>query len=368
MEHAHRFSKLIGVVVAVAALVLLLLWMQGIVGGGKIRPGTVPGQSAGLTEPHGEGTVGRTRFLKREEAVGTVKTKREVLIAPRIMGTILELPVRAGDRVDQGQVLARLDDRDARTRLEQARSGVVEAESESSRAQTDYRRFERLRQQNAVPQQQFEQAQAAYRAAAARLKMAREALKEAEINVGFSEIRSPVTGFVVEKDMEVGDMASPGRPILLVQEGGTLRLEAAVREGLAGTVELGAALKVKVDAIQQELTGTVEEKVPEADPRSRSFLVRVALPLTPGLRSGMFGRLYIPTGTVTPLTVPAGAIQRNGQLEQVWVISDSGEPSKRYVRTGETFEEHVEVLSGLDEGERVVVFTPSAATSTERAR
>jgi multidrug efflux pump subunit AcrA (membrane-fusion protein) len=132
MERAHRFSKLIGVVVAVAALVLLLLWMQGIVGGGKIRPGTVPAQSTVFTAPHGEGTVSRTRFIKREEAVGTVKTKREVLIAPRIMGTILELPVRAGDRVEQGQVLARLDDRDARTRLEQA-SRTPSHSSSSSR-------------------------------------------------------------------------------------------------------------------------------------------------------------------------------------------------------------------------------------------
>lgn len=358
MERTRRFSKWIGVVLAVAALVILLLWMQGILGGGKIPPGEVDVVQPKPAQARGEGTAERTRFVKQEEAVGTVKTRREVMVAPRIMGTILELPVRPGDAVTQGQVLARLDDRDVRTRLEQARSAVAAAESEFTRAEKDHVRFTRLRDQDAVPQQQFEQAQASFRAASARLKGAREALKEAEINLGYTEIRSPVTGYVVEKDMQVGDMASPGRPLLLLQEGGPMRLEAAVREGLAGTVELGQPLQVRVDAIGETLAGTVEEKVPAADPRSRSFLVKVSLPQTPGLRSGMFGRLYVPTGWVTPLTVPRDAVQRFGQLEQVWVTTGEGQPRRRYVRTGRAYEDRVEVLSGLDEGERVLVFAP----------
>jgi RND family efflux transporter MFP subunit len=358
MDRTRRFSKWIGVVLAVAALVLLLLWMQGILGGGKIQPGEVAVLQAEQTQAQGEGQAERTRFVKHEEAVGTVETKREVMIAPRIMGTILELPVRAGDKVSQGQMLVKLDDRDVRTRLEQARSAVVAAESVYTRTRSDHERFQRLRRQDAVSEQQLEQAQAAYRSASARLKGIREALKEAEINLGYADIRSPVNGYVVEKDMEVGDMASPGRPILLLQEGGSLQLEAAVREGLAGSIALGDSLEVKVDAVGKTFTGTVEEKVPVADPRSRSFLVKVSLPQSPGLRSGMFGRLYIPTGWVMPLTVPRQAIQQIGQLQQVWVISEEGKTIKRYVRTGINYEDRVEVLSGLDEGERVLVFAP----------
>jgi len=362
MERTRRFSKWVGVVLAVAALVLLLLWMQGILGGGKIEPGEVSVAHPKPAHARGEGTVERTRFVKQEEAVGTVRTQREVMVAPRIMGTILELPVRAGDPVKQGQLLARLDDRDVRTRLEQARSAVTAAESEFTRAKKDNDRFARLRQEDAVPQQQFEQAQAAYRGASARLTGAREALKEAEIHLGYAEIRSSIDGFVVEKDMEVGDMASPGRPLLLLQEGGPMQLEAAVREGLAGAVELDDPLQVRVDAIGETLTGTVQEKVPAADPRSRSFLEKVSLPQTPGLRSGMFGRLYIPTGWVAPLTVPRDAVQRFGQLEQVWVVTDPAAPARRYVRTGRSYEDRVEVLSGLDEGERVLVFAPGAVS------
>ena len=294
--------------------------------------------------------------MNQEEAVGTVTTKREVIIVPRIMGTLLELPFRPGDSVTQGQVLIRLDDRDVKSRLEQARSAVVEAESEFSRASSDYQRFDRLRRQEAVPQQKFEQATAAYRAASARLRRAREAVKGAEVNLGYTVFRSPVDGYVVEKHMEVGDMAAPGRPILVVQEGGTFLLEAAVREGLAGKIGLGDTLPVRIDALDLELIGTVNEKVPAADPKSRSFTVKLSLPQQLGLRSGMFGRLYIPTGSVIPLTVPRNAIQKMGQLEQVWVLSDDQAPRKRYVRTGRIYQDRVEVLSGLEEGEPVAVF------------
>ena len=175
------------------------------------------------------------------------------------------------------------------------------------------------------------------------------------MNLEYAVIRSPVTGYVVEKHMEVGDMAAPGRPALTVQEEGSLRLEAAVREGLAGRLLLGDSLRVRIDALEMELSGTLEEKVPAADPRSRSFLVKVSLPQQPGLRSGMFGRLFIPTGSATPLTVPSRAIESIGQIQQVWVLSEGDVPQRRYVRTGRTYADRVEILSGLQQGERVVV-------------
>lgn len=355
MEATRRASKLIGVLLALGALILLLLWMQGVIGGHKIAPGETPLAARALERPFDTDEARRVSYVQTEEAVGTVKAKREVLIAPRIMGTLLELPYREGDVVESGKMVARLDDRDIRARLEQARSAVASAQSEFSRAQSDFDRFKRLRDQEAVPQQQFESVQAAYRAAEARLRGAQEALREAEVNTGFALITSPVTGYVVEKHMNVGDMASPGRPILTIQEIGGLRLEAAVREGLAGSVQLGDALRVRIDALQLDLMGKVEEKVPAADPMTRSFLVKVSLPQTPGLRSGMFGRLSIPTGTVTPLTVSARAIQKVGAVETVWVLEEAQSPVRRYVRTGRSYEDRVEILSGLSEGERVAV-------------
>jgi len=356
MNKTQRLSKAAGVVLALGGLILLLLWMQGVLGGGKIGPGEVSLEELEPGQPHRVDVAKRTMFAHREEAVGTVTSKREVIVVPRIMGAVLDLPVRAGDQVVQGQVLVRMDDRDVRSRLEQARSGVVEAESEFSRAASDYERFQRLRREEAVPQQRFEQAEAQHRTASARLKMIREAAREAEINLGYTVIRSPVDGYVVEKNMEVGDMAAPGQPLLVLQEGGTLLLEAAVREGLAGVVNLGDKLPVRIDAVNAEIVGTLAEKVPAADPKSRSFSIKLSLPQQQGLRSGMFGRVYIPTGSATPLTVSREAVRKVGQLDLVWVAEDGRNPQRRYVRVGRVYEDRLEVLSGLNEGERVLVF------------
>lgn len=364
MDRTHRMSKLLGVILAVLALMLLLLWMQGILGGGKIPPGEVASGQKALEEPYAVDVAQRTTQVRWEEAVGTVEAKREVIISPRIMGTLLDLPVNAGESVVEGQLLCRLDDRDIRARQGQARSAVTAAESEYERASKDYQRFERLLKDQAVTQQQFETVRAVYQGAEARLRGARDALKEAEVSLGYTVIRSPVAGYVVEKHMEVGDMAAPGRPVVTVQEEGDLRLEAAVREGLVGSLVLGDSLRVRVDALEMELSGTLVEKVPVADPRTRSFLVKVSLPQQPGLRSGMFGRLFIPTGSVTPLTVSSRAVESIGQIQQVWVLSEEGSPQRRYVRTGRIYDDRVEILSGLQEGERVIVPTDAPSSKS----
>jgi len=363
MDRRHRISKLLGVILAILALMLLLLWMQGIVGGGKILPGEVASGRKAVEEPFAVDVAQRTTQVRLEEAVGTVKAKREVIISPRIMGTLLDLPVSAGESVVEGQLLCRIDDRGIRAQKEQAQSAVAGAESEYERASKDYQRFKRLLKNQAVTQQHFETARAVYQSAEARLRGARDALKEAEVSLGYAVIRSPVAGYVVEKHMEVGDMATPGRPVVTVQEEGGLRLEAFVREGLVGSLLLGDSLRVRIDALEMELSGRLEEKVPVADPRTRSFLVKVSLPQRPGLRSGMFGRLFIPTGSVTPLTILSQAIEKIGQIQQVWVLSEEGLPQRRYVRTGRVYGDRVEILSGLREGERVMV--PEDASSSQ---
>lgn len=360
MERMHKLSKIATVVVALAALVILLLWMQGLLGGNKIEPGEAPYVTKAFKEPYSVEEVKKTNHLSFEEVAGTVRARREVLISPRIMGTIVELPVKAGDAVTRDHLLARLDDRDIKARLEQARSAASAAESEFLRASSDYERYKRLRSQQAATQQQFESVEAAYLAAKARLAQASELVQEAQITLGYTVIRSPIDGIVVEKHMQVGDMASPGQPIMTLQEQGPLRLEAAVREGIAGSINTGDQLKVRIDALDLELAGTVEEKVPAADPMTRSFLVKVSLPQRPGLRSGMFGRIYLPVGSASVLTVPRAAIQRVGELDLVWVLSEQ-RPERRYVRTGYEYGDRVEVLSGLREGDKVILLSSPSA-------
>ncbi len=159
---------------------------------------------------------------------------------------------------------------------------------------------------------------------------------------------------MTDKLQNVGDLAMPGRPILQLYDPSLVRLEAPVREALVRRIKVGDSLAVKLGSEEIRTTGTVDEIVPQADVASRSVMVRVLVPNVTDLYSGMFGRLVIPTGTESVLLVPAQAIQRVGQLEYVLAPTAHG-PERRFVQTGRRFGDKVEILSGLAEGEPVLI-------------
>jgi HlyD family secretion protein len=212
----------------------------------------------------------------------------------------------------------------------------------------------------------MEEAEATFQQAKAGLSQAREGLKESEAGVkqaekgvlaarivqDYTEIRSDAEGQVVERLVEPGDMAFPGKALLVLQTRGVLRLEALVPEGFIDRIKMGEVLKVVVKAVRKSLSGPVTEIVPAADPATRSFLVKVDLPETEGLYPGMFGRLLVPVGEISVVWIPATTIERVGQLEMVRVKTGE-EWSRVYVTTGRVFDSRVEVLSGLEGGEVV---------------
>jgi multidrug efflux pump subunit AcrA (membrane-fusion protein) len=128
-----------------------------------------------------------------------------------------------------------------------------------------------------------------------------------------------------------------------------------VAESLVAGVKLDQKLDVHIDALGQTLPGTVREIMPQADPRTRTLLVKISLPLQAGLVSGQFGTLSVPTGTYQAMIIPARAVRQVGQLQLVDVVDDKGVPHRRFVTLGRSHGDLVEVLSGLKPAERVVV-------------
>jgi membrane fusion protein (multidrug efflux system) len=186
------------------------------------------------------------------------------------------------------------------------------------------------------------------------LASARQSLEEAEAAVGFSEIRSPIAGRVVDRFAEPGDTASPGQKLISLYNPFSLRVEARVRERLALALAPGQALEVELPATGQRFTGRIEEIVPAADPGSRSFLVKVILPNGRDLLPGMYARVDVPAGTRKQLLIPADRVARVGQLDVVWVVEE-GVAARRFVRLGRSAGEGmVEVISGLDVGDRLL--------------
>jgi RND family efflux transporter MFP subunit len=199
-----------------------------------------------------------------------------------------------------------------------------------------------------------------------RIDAAAAELRTAEIALGDTRIAAPATGVVVDRRVEPGDLAVPGQPLLVLDDPRVYRLEALVGESAVGRVGLGQRVPVVLDAIGRTLEGRVAEIIPAADPASRTVTVKLDLPAAPGLRSGLFGRARFPAGERQALLVPIAALVERGQLTAVYVVDDERVARLRLVTSGARRADRVEILSGLEAGERVVVEGASRLTDGAR--
>lgn len=280
-----------------------------------------------------------------EEVVGSVRPRISSTIEAKVSGRISEMPVTLGQKVKTGEILAKIDAREIQARLEQA-------EAQNEQANRDLERARALAQKQVSSKQEFD-------AAEARARVAEAAAREARAMLGYVNVTAPFDGVVARRLAEVGDLAAPGKPLLEIEDRGELRFEADVPEALIGMVNAGDKIEVSIPAIRQNLAAIIAEVSPTADAASRTFLVKLDLPATPGLRAGQFGRAAIPVGEAKSIRIPASAIVKRGQMEIVFV-SDSGKARLRLIRTGKTFADGVEILSGLSEGDVVILSTPAA--------
>ncbi len=334
-------------------LVLILALLAGYFTD-KTQPGRV--EAAAPETPAFEEVVAVRAVEQQvvERAPGTVSAVREALVSPRIMAMIGEIEVASGDRVERGQVLARLDSRDLAAREQQAGQVLAAARARLTETEREFERMRTLVAEQVIPRAQFDAAEAALQTARAEARRAEQALDESRAGASYAVIEAPFDGRIVDRYAEPGDMAMPGTPILKLYDPARMRLEAYVRESLAAGLRPGMTLAVHMDAISTTVQGRVEEIVPQAEPGSRSMMVKVALPERADLYPGMFGRLMIPSGQERRLLAPVGAIRQIGQYQFVWVVPAEGPPTRRYVKLGESvIDGWREVISGLAEGEQV---------------
>ena len=303
------------------------------------------------------------------EAVGTVRAAQTSQVSSQMMGNIVEIHVHEGDRVQNGQVLAIIDDAQPRSAADQATAALTAAEKEVSAADSDLalaeatlKRYQQLYDKKSVSPQEFDEIKARYQSAEARRDMARAgqsqanaALTQARTSLGYTRIRAPFSGVVTEKKADAGMLASPGMPIFTLEDTRSFRLEVTVDESDIRLVHVGQAAPVTIDALGNiQPSGKVMQIVPAADPASRSFLVKVELPADTRLRSGLFGRARFPRGERSALLIPRTSLVERGQLQGVYVLDANQVAGLRYVTLGKSTGEQFEVLSGLQAGEKLV--------------
>ena len=350
LKSAVRFAPAL---VGIGVLLIVIAWMSGAFHK-KIAPGESP-YVRRAAEGLPTAVVATVQTIEEVDAVGTVQPRRKTDVASRLLATINEIYVDPGDPVQQSQLLATLDDREIQAQLGEAEAAAVGIEADLAVRAREYARYKQMFAENAVTKEAFDQVQGAYQIAQAQLRRTREQIKRIQVMQTYSQIQAQTSGVVADRYLDPGDLAVPGKPLLTIHNPNQLELHADVREGLAGRIRIGMELPVRIDAVSRTMTGTVREIVPRAETPSRSILVKVTLPTDQldGLYIGMFGRLSIPIGNIDRIVVDPQAVQRVGQLEFVDVVRRDGTLERRYIRTGQRFGDEIEVLSGLNSGERV---------------
>jgi RND family efflux transporter MFP subunit len=274
------------------------------------------------------------------EIVGITRAETRSTIEARLSGYVAQMLVVPGQQVQAGELLARLNAPELQARLDQALAM-------SRLAKQNCQRSVKLFQQDALTRQAFE-------AARTRLRIASAAVIEAETILDYTRLTAPFDCVVSRKLVNLGDLAVPGKPLIIIEDPATLRFEADVPAAHIAHTHPGAKLAVRLPTLQKELIGTVSEISPVVDTLTYTVRVALELPVTDGLRVKLFGRVAVPLPERTAVRIPASAVRRHGQLETVFVVAER-KAHLRYVKTGKHIDTEIELISGVAAGEQVVI-------------
>ena len=340
--------------------------------GEKIEPGNVELSDKGAIKA----PVDTAKIITQPfyyESVGTVSAKIVSTISSKLMGSVKEVFVREGDRVTTGDRLANIDDRQVVAMLRQAKAALAEAQRAETAARANaelanatYTRYRNLMKDASASPQEFDEVQSRYQQAQAGLAAAKQRVKKAEASLSSAAvsakdaiIRAPYDGTIREKMIDVGDLAAPGKPLFTLETTGNYIVDLLLPEQYIHTVNPDQEVTVTVAALKNKsFIGKIQEIFPSADAKSRSFLVKVRMPADTALRSGMFARVSIPVGNASLMLIPKTAVVHSGQLTGIYRVDDTQTAKFRLIRTGKTYGESMEVLSGLKQGDRYVTDPP----------
>lgn len=351
-----------------AGIVALMMVLAGVFKP-KVRTDKGPPvvRATSETTANEEGVVKLVRRPRVETAVGTIRAVNEAVVASKILARVEEVRVKAGQEVKKDDVLVMLDKADLKSKIDQALAAETAAKARFDQAKLEQGRAQRLRARESVTQSELDQANTALNTAKADLDLAKRAVEETRIVENYATVRAPMTGRVIDKKVNAGDTVTPGQALVTMYDPNHMQLVATVRESLALGLKVGQEIPARLDTFDYSCNATISEIVPEAQAESRSFQVKVIGPCPPNVYSGMFGRIFIPLEDEDVLVVPAEAIRRIGQLDEVDVVKD-GVVTRRAVQLGRSLDEGREVLSGLSEGERVILHRQSSSEPTRRER
>lgn len=327
---------------------------------------TPPPRASGTTVTAELVTVTPHAIHDNYTTTGTLVADERIDIASRMSGFIRNINVREGERIKKGELLLTIDPTEIEAQLAEARARLSQVQARRSEAQADLERFRTLYEQKLIAVDRFQKAQLAARLADEELRAAQATLKRIEVQLDYAQIRSPVNGVVVSKHREVGDIATPGAPILTIENPDNIVLRTFIKEDTIRHISLGDTVQLQIDAAHLETQGIISQIVTSGDPATFTYLVKITPRQTRGISSGMFARATFSMGSSEGLAIPNSAIVTRADLPGTYIVDERNVAHYRMLRTGRVLGTHTEVLAGLLPGDRVVVSSRVPVHSGDR--
>lgn len=289
---------------------------------------------------------------------GKIEAVENATLSTRNMGYVTRVNAKVGDKVKKGQLLIEINNADLQAKRAQVNAGITEATAAFKNAEKDYERYSSLFEDNSATQKEMDDITARYQMAKARLEAERQQKNEINAQFAYSNIVAPFSGVVTSKNVEVGDMANPGMPLLNLEVPGKFEVRASVPESEIASVKQGTEVNVQVKSSGEILKGMVSEISTSARNSGGQYVVNVALDETDAsIYSGMYASVQFPTTAVDErevVLIPSSALVTRGDLHGIYTPSQQNTAILRWVRLGRTVGDEVEILSGLNAGESYI--------------
>lgn len=291
---------------------------------------------------------------------GVVSAKKTAMISTRIMGYVNRIYVKQGDVVKAGQLLMVINSDDIRAKRAQASSMITEAEAAYKSAERDYERFSKLHSKRSVSDKELENMELNKVSMRAKLQMARQSLREVNSMLEYTNIKAPFNGVITQKLIDEGSTASPGMPLLVIEQTGDLDVTASIPENYIQYMKTGDYVNIEIKSANANIKGRISELSPSASLTGGQYSMKVSLSPEDraGLKAGMYAGIQIP-GKIkgdgnNKVVIRKSSVVRKEQLTGVYVISEDNRAILRWVKLGKDFDDYVEVISGLNSKERIV--------------
>lgn len=295
-------------------------------------------------------------------ATGKLEAKNNAKISTRMMGFVNTIPVKTGQEVQKGDLLATIQSTDLSAQKAQAKAGISQAEANFKNAEKDLKRYQSLYDKNSATQKELDDMQTRFEAASAQLETAKAAKSEVNAHLSYAELKAPFSGVVTAIHLKEGDMANPGMPVLSIENPEQLEAVVMVSERDILNIDLETSATIYLKSVDKSVKGKVSEISRSSSQSAGQYLVKIEVePTEQDVLSGMIVNVSFDQEnkenqlTAPQLLIPETALISKGQLSGVYVINEDNTALLRWLRIGKKVENQVEVLSGLSIGEKYVV-------------